>query len=361
MALNIPIINYPDFRPYTNITPFTIRDGATYLLQLEALKDWLRDTLVPHVDSEIQELADAWEVSVTELQTIFDQTIASLIEQVDAAVEQITNQVADAEAARDAAIVARNEAEIFASNAQEVQDDALTLILTDTDSDARTALDSLYAKLADFNSVVEILNTGRLSTSTLDTRFNEKADTTVVDGLTTDVADVNTALAGKASKSIEDIVIDGRLSTGFLDGRYAQQSSLDTLEEDVASIDRQGYPVLNTAKKYRTVSGVIRWVNATTWEVVNDAGHGSSGIASITITSTYINIKYNFVPTKVVTFIVTPDEAFAKAAIRVGASVDLSDAFIYCFTGNAGTSPINPATLSAASANFWIYAVFEVA
>jgi hypothetical protein len=95
--------------------------------------------------------------------------------------------------------------------------------------------------------------------------------------------------------------------------------------------------------------------------VVNDAGHGSSGIASITITSTYINIKYNFVPTKVVTFIVTPDEAFAKAAIRVGASVDLSDAFIYCFTGNAGTSPINPATLSAASANFWIYAVFEVA
>lgn len=65
--MTTPLIKFPASRPYTNIQPFTVRDGATYLMVLESLREWLRDTLVPHVDREHAELVESWNSSIETL------------------------------------------------------------------------------------------------------------------------------------------------------------------------------------------------------------------------------------------------------------------------------------------------------
>lgn len=183
----INLNDFPEYRPYTNIQPFTVRDGATYLLQLETLKDWIRDTLVPHIDSEITELANSWGANKTELQGIFEQVVTDLITQVDTAIAELTtlvnssvasmgDSVEQAQAARDAAIIARNEAEGFADTAEGAVDASVTAILENPASAARIALDAIYATLASVAAINDIL-AGRLSEASLADAFADKAST----------------------------------------------------------------------------------------------------------------------------------------------------------------------------------------
>lgn len=79
---NIPVIGYPDYTPYTQITPFTVRDGATYLLTLEALKDWIRDVLVPAIDTNMGDLQTEWQTQVN-----------ALVDEINTAITQITDSV----------------------------------------------------------------------------------------------------------------------------------------------------------------------------------------------------------------------------------------------------------------------------
>ena len=67
--------NYPyPFRlpSLTNITPFTYRDGATYLTILEGLSVYITDTFGPSVDGTIAELATAIETAIDEVQRRVD-------------------------------------------------------------------------------------------------------------------------------------------------------------------------------------------------------------------------------------------------------------------------------------------------
>lgn len=87
--MSIPVINFPPFRPYSNITPFTVRDGATYLTVLEELRNWLNTTLVPHVDTEIANLVIAWEDNAS---TLLANVIAALNDQSDTVTAQLNEQ-----------------------------------------------------------------------------------------------------------------------------------------------------------------------------------------------------------------------------------------------------------------------------
>lgn len=187
MPISDIVTGLPSYRPYTNITPFTIRDGATYLLQLEALKDWWRDVVVPHIDTEINGLTSDWKELTEKLQADWETKMGELILLVDDAVAGIDNKVELAEAAKVAAEAARDLAEQYASQAEEVQDTAITGIMNDTDSNTRQFLDGRYAT---FTSVEGALSSivaldGRVDTieTELEGRLSEDTLTTFVNDL----------------------------------------------------------------------------------------------------------------------------------------------------------------------------------
>ena len=138
--MGIDLSTLPGYRPYTNIQPFTVRDGATYLLVLEGLREWLRDTLVPHVDKEISELVSSWQGNTAELTATFQALASNMLAQVNAAVEGVNEDAQAAIAAQLAAEAARDLAEQYSGNAVEFQDAAMTTIFNNAASLFRTAI-----------------------------------------------------------------------------------------------------------------------------------------------------------------------------------------------------------------------------
>lgn len=169
--MGIDLTTLPNYRPYTNIQPFTVRDGATYLLVLEGMREWLRDTLVPHLDKEINELAETWGVNAEDIKGRFDTLAEELVTRVDTAVEGVDADAAAALAAKAASEAARDLAAQYASDAAEVQDSTVTGLVNSEATSLRTALESLFASA----SVQEAVEDGRLSADALAASFVDKA------------------------------------------------------------------------------------------------------------------------------------------------------------------------------------------
>lgn len=109
-----------------------------------------------------------------------------------------------------------------------------------------------------------------------------------------------------------------------------------------------------TEKDLTPVSGTIRWVNSTTWVVLDDAGHEPVGIESVTLFPSFVRVDYDFTADEVGSCQVTADESFAQADVRVGASVGVDYLDISFFMPSWGTTPVPPSLLSKAAANVWI-------
>jgi len=210
----MPIVlnNFPEYRPYSNVQPFTVRDGATYLLQLEALKDWLRDYVIPHINTETGELAESWKTQTEFLIENWNTLSVQLVAQVQTIADGADADAQAAQTARLAAEAARDLAEQFASEAAEVQDAAITGIFNNTSSLFRQAADGVYALSADLDAVEATLASGRLSEATLDARFGEKAAATDLD-------------------AVEAVITSGRLSETTLDGRFG------AIEDQIVDLD----------------------------------------------------------------------------------------------------------------------------
>lgn len=86
-------------RPFSNVQPFTYRDGSTYLEILEGLRSWLRDTLVPHLNTELGEVNEAWTREVTALTLAVDTALSTQAAEVT---EALVAQAADITAKADA-------------------------------------------------------------------------------------------------------------------------------------------------------------------------------------------------------------------------------------------------------------------
>lgn len=100
MSTPIPMSGFPGtYRPYTNIQPFTYRDGATYIEILMSLRKWLSDTLIPHIDKETEELVQAWAVNVETIMSKLAETLASVegsnSDTVDLVTAELSAQTAD--------------------------------------------------------------------------------------------------------------------------------------------------------------------------------------------------------------------------------------------------------------------------
>lgn len=89
------------------------------------------------------------------------------------------------------------------------------------------------------------------------------------------------------------------------------------------------------------------------WVAINDAGHTPTGIYQIQTLPTCVRVWYSFTPTTISSVQATPDESFAAAGVRVGASVGLEYVDVFFYMGTSQT-PVNPALLTRANANVWL-------
>jgi len=188
-----PIPPYmPPGGPMPNITPFTFRDGWTYLERYENLVKYINRVIIPFVNDNYTELADT-----------FVEQVNLLIDAVNKAIEDILN------------------------SSIEIQDPLVAQIFNDPASDTRAVTDVLYAAKSVVDSIADTINTGRLSDTALEAKY--ALDTTV--------------------QVIEDLVNTGRLSKTQLDATYALKSDLDAFTDIVT----QGY-LAKTAldKNYRS-------------------------------------------------------------------------------------------------------------
>lgn len=144
----IPVNPIPtDNRLYTNITPFTVRDNATYLIVLEEMRQYINNTLVPFINTNVANLDEAWTEQVNALIESWNEQSEALIQQVQEIADGLGTSVEDAQAAADAAQAAAELAEQFASDVQAFQDGAITQIFADYDSEFRQAINNVLSVL----------------------------------------------------------------------------------------------------------------------------------------------------------------------------------------------------------------------
>lgn len=88
------------------------------------------------------------------------------------------------------------------------------------------------------------------------------------------------------------------------------------------------------------------------WEILNDAGHKSSGLKKITVRTDHIEVEFNHEYKKVYTSAVTADDSMVLSGYSTGASIDSDKIKIYISKGNGY---IDPYDINTPDNNIWIY------
>lgn len=96
------------------------------------------------------------------------------------------------------------------------------------------------------------------------------------------------------------------------------------------------------------------------WTVINDSGHTPSGCTGVVQHADHIELQHVVGAVRVSSLSVTVDETYAKAGLRCGASVGFALSRIYCHTGAAGSTPVDPATLTASTGNLWVHGLLRL-
>lgn len=171
----------PDYRPVSNITPFSFRDGVTYLEKLEDLRKYVTNDLT------------AWLIDELENENASIQlVINNLIEQFNSIVEEIVN---DSVTVQDPVVAA------LVNNATSQTRTALNTILSAYYT--KTAADTTFTKLVDFNTAIN----ARYTKTETDAKIKVTDDK---------IAPIDTRVS-----SLETLTNTGRLSAANLDARYA--------------------------------------------------------------------------------------------------------------------------------------------
>lgn len=113
MVTLITPLGLPDFLGFTDVTPFTYKDGMTYQEKLERIQAWLSTYLVPTLNTEFTDLNDDYQTQVTDL---VNQTNV-LIEQINGRLGDLSTFVTQCQALYDATLVLKNAADASATAA----------------------------------------------------------------------------------------------------------------------------------------------------------------------------------------------------------------------------------------------------
>ena len=108
------------------------------------------------------------------------------------------------------------------------------------------------------------------------------------------------------------------------------------------------------------VAGAFGPADTQGWSLINDDLHGPVNISRLEIKKGRIVVYFTFTASRIHTFMVTPDEAFSKAGISVGASVKKDRAEIYLTMLVDGRAVrIDPSEVKGRNAVFWFYGMFS--
>lgn len=174
----IPIPPYDGgYLEVPQVTPFTFRDGLTFLQRFEYLIVYINKTVLPTINEQMNDLSEE-----------YADEINKLIDQVNAAVEAIINS----------SII--------------VQDPVVAAMIGNTSSQTRQALDALYATKQSVTDLQTLVNTGRLSQTALDATYASYSSvTSLADRVTTNETAIGT---------LNTLVSTGRLSASALANKF---------------------------------------------------------------------------------------------------------------------------------------------
>jgi pimeloyl-ACP methyl ester carboxylesterase len=79
--------------PYTNITPFTIRDGLTYLETLEELSCYVNQSIIPYIDANYTALQGAWDAEVADIVNSVNAAIDSQLSGATTSIQALVDSV----------------------------------------------------------------------------------------------------------------------------------------------------------------------------------------------------------------------------------------------------------------------------
>lgn len=111
--------------------------------------------------------------------------------------------------------------------------------------------------------------------------------------------------------------------------------------------------------RFAVVSCVLRNAGAG-WGVVADAGHQPSGCTGLVTYADHLELQHAVGAVRVSSLTVTVDETYAQSGLRAGASVGFTLSRIYLYSGAPGTAALDPATVTAATGNLWVYGLFRL-
>lgn len=137
--------------PFSNITPFTYRDGLTYLEVLEHLRGYIRDTLVPFINEQLASDVTEWNAEMVALVSAVDAALATQAATVNTDLSTqataVNTAIANFTTLMNAAIATLTSSSIT------VTDPIIDGVLTNIASASRVLLDSLYGKKSDVTTL----------------------------------------------------------------------------------------------------------------------------------------------------------------------------------------------------------------
>lgn len=229
----------PEWGNVTNITPFTYRDGMTYLSRFERLVKYINRVVIPFVNKGSTDITDAFEAEVNRM----IETVNEALAEQDASVDQ---KIAELTAYVDAAIASVIDGSV------EIQDPLVAQMIADPNSATRQAGDDVWAPIsvsAELDALEAIVNDGRLSQASM----QASADT-----IAAEFAQVEVDLATKADKSVQDTVETGRLSPASVANAFelAQYASIQAKYGSIPFDDKFDFlhnGIVNPAQDTRVV------------------------------------------------------------------------------------------------------------
>lgn len=120
----------------------------------------------------------------------------------------------------------------------------------------------------------------------------------------------------------------------------------------ILSISAQMNAQADSQPTISNIAGTIR-NNGNGWETINNSTHMALNITKVETLNDRIIIHHDVKAKKVITFIVTPDEAMTQDGYTVGVSGGLNYSVIFIY--DRDHNKISPSKYINTSGNIWIY------
>lgn len=171
------------YSPVTDIQPFTYRAGTGYTLLLEAMRDFITNTLVPWCQDNFTGLDTSWQTDITQIIAGVNTALSTQSDTVNAALSTQSTTIQTALTTQQDAVNAQLASTLagLAGGSLTITDPLMHTAISTADSQTRELLDSLYAAKTVVDGLVTLTTTGALSIAELDThndaRYGAKGTT----------------------------------------------------------------------------------------------------------------------------------------------------------------------------------------